>query len=92
MSIAILLTSGHVAKGSHSTGASGLPPLGLHGPETKTLSTSLSTLLTLSSPSKTPDLGGREAAGGAHLLLDVEGDLAAPPAQSVRLVAPHSKG
>merc|ERR1719330_836928 len=33
-----------------------------------------------------PPLGGREAAGGAHLLLDVEGDLAAPPALSVRLV------
>ena len=76
----------------HPAGASGLPPLGLHGPEAQTLLTSLSTLSRLGSPSKTPDLGGGEAAGGAHLLLDVEGDLAAPPAQSVRLVAPHSKG
>lgn len=44
------------------------------------------------SPSKTPDLGGGEAAGCTGLFLDMEGNLAAPPAQSVRLVAPHSKG
>ena len=44
------------------------------------------------SPSKAPDLGVGEAAGSALLLLNVEGDLAAPPAQRVRLVASLSKG
>ena len=43
-------------------------------------------------PSELPDLGGWVAAGGADLLLDMEGHLATPPAQGVRLVTPLSKG
>ena len=35
---------------------------------------------------------GRISAGCADLLLDVEGDLATPPAQGVGLVAPLTKG
>ena len=46
----------------------------------------------LHGPPELPDLGGGEATGGAHLLLDVECHLAAPPAQSVGLVTPLSKG
>ena len=48
--------------------------------------------LSLDRPAKRPDLGSREAAGSAHLLLDVECHLTAPPAQSVGLVTPLSKG
>ena len=48
--------------------------------------------LGLHRPAEAPDLGGGEAAGSADLLLDVEGDLAAPPAQSVGLVPSLSKG
>ena len=43
-------------------------------------------------PTELPDLGSRVATGGADLLLDVEGDLATPPAQGVGLVAPLTKG
>ena len=58
----------------HSTGAGGLPSLGLYRPTERS------------------DLGCREAAWSTHLLLDVECHLAAPPAQSVGLVTPLSKG
>ena len=75
----------------HPAGAGGLPPLGLHRPEQTILLTFHSTSDT-DSPSKAPDLGVGEATGSALLLLDVEGDLAAPPAQRVRLVASLSKG
>ena len=75
----------------HPAGAGGLPPLGLHRPGQHILLTFHSTSDT-DSPSKAPDLGVGEAAGSALLLLDVEGDLAAPPAQRVRLVASLSKG
>ena len=46
----------------------------------------------LHGPPELPDLSGGEATGGAHLLLDVEGDLSTPTAQGVGLVAPLSKG
>ena len=45
----------------------------------------------LDGPVVLPDLGSGVAAGGAHLLLDVERNLAAPAAQGVRLVAPFSE-
>ena len=43
-------------------------------------------------PTELPDLGSGVATGSADLLLDMEGDLATPPAQGVRLVTPLSKG
>ena len=76
----------------HPAGASGLPPLGLHGPEISLLASDQISDTFLNSPSETPDLGGGEAAGSTLLLLDMERNLTTPPAQSVRLVAPHSKG
>ena len=48
--------------------------------------------LGLHRPAEAPDLGGGESAGVTDLLLDVECHLAAPPTQSVGLVASLSKG
>jgi len=48
--------------------------------------------LSLDRPAERPDLGRGKATRSTHLLLNVECHLAAPPAQSVRLVAPLSKG
>ena len=43
-------------------------------------------------PSVLPDMSCRVSTGSAGLLLNVETDLATPPAQGVGLIAPFSKG